>query len=40
VTPGDLRAVARDFFQPDRLNLALVSPIKTDAGLERELASW
>jgi predicted Zn-dependent peptidase len=28
VTPGEIRAVARDFFRPDRLNLALVSPLK------------
>ncbi len=28
VTPGQIRAVARDFFRPDRLNLALVSPLK------------
>ena len=33
VTPGDLRAVARDFFRPDRLNLALVSPLKSDRQL-------
>jgi predicted Zn-dependent peptidase len=29
VTPGEIRAVARDFFRPERLNLALVSPLKT-----------
>ena len=28
VTAGEIRAVARDFFRPDRLNLALVSPLK------------
>ena len=27
VTAGQIRAVARDFFRPDRLNLALVSPL-------------
>ena len=30
VTTGEVRAAARDFFQPDRLNLALVSPLKHD----------
>jgi predicted Zn-dependent peptidase len=29
VTPGDIRAVARDFLRPERLNLALVSPLKS-----------
>ena len=33
VTAAELRAAARDFFQPDRLNLALVSPRKKAAGL-------
>jgi predicted Zn-dependent peptidase len=33
VTPAEVRAVARDFFRPDRLNLALVSPLKRDRGL-------
>ena len=28
VTPAQIRAAARDFFRPDRLNLALVSPLK------------
>jgi predicted Zn-dependent peptidase len=28
VTAGEIRAVARDFFRPDQLNLALVSPLK------------
>ena len=27
VTAGEIRAVARDFFRPERLNLALVSPL-------------
>ena len=27
--PAEIRAVARDFFRPERLNLALVSPLKT-----------
>lgn len=33
VKAGEIRAVARDFFRPERLNLALVSPLKTDRGL-------
>ena len=33
VTPGQIRAVARDFFRPERLNLALVSPLKTQDRL-------
>jgi predicted Zn-dependent peptidase len=38
VTAGDIRAVARDFFRPDRLNLALISPLKTDRGLAKLLS--
>jgi predicted Zn-dependent peptidase len=30
VTPAQIRSAARDFFRPDRLNLALVSPLKSD----------
>ena len=37
VTAGQIRAVARDFFRPDRLNLALVSPLKTTSRLARLL---
>ena len=37
VTPGQIRAVARDFFRPDRLNLALVSPLKGQDRLEKWL---
>lgn len=33
VKAGEIRAVAREFFRPERLNLALVSPLKTDRGL-------
>jgi predicted Zn-dependent peptidase len=33
VVPGDIRAVARDFFRTERLNLAIVSPLKSDRGL-------
>ena len=38
VTAGEIRAAARDFFRPERLNLALVSPLKTDRGLRHLLA--
>ena len=37
VTAGEIRAVARDFFRPDRLNLALVSPLKSDRAAARML---
>jgi predicted Zn-dependent peptidase len=37
VTVAEIRAVAHQFFRPERLNLALVSPLKTDKGLERIL---
>jgi predicted Zn-dependent peptidase len=33
VKAAEIRAVARDFFQPDRINLAMVSPLKSDHGL-------
>ncbi len=33
ITPTGIRAVARDFFRPDRMNLALVSPLKNPPGL-------
>jgi predicted Zn-dependent peptidase len=35
----EVRAVARDFFRPDRFTLALVSPLKSDAGLHKALAA-
>jgi predicted Zn-dependent peptidase len=35
ITAGDVQSVARDFFRPDRLNLALVSPLKYAKGLEK-----
>lgn len=37
VTAGEIRAVARDFFRPERLNLALVSPLKKEARLGKWL---
>jgi len=39
VTGREIRAAARDFFRPERLNLALVSPLKRDPGLAR-LLDW
>jgi len=33
VTPEQIRSAARDFFRPDCLNLALVSPLKNDRTL-------
>ncbi len=35
VSPADILAVARAFIRPDRLNLALVSPIKKQAAVQR-----
>ena len=37
VRPGEIRAVAREFFRSERLNLALVSPLKSGRGLARML---
>jgi predicted Zn-dependent peptidase len=39
ITPGQIRAVARDFFVPQQMNLALVSPLKSDRGLAAMLGS-
>jgi predicted Zn-dependent peptidase len=39
VTAGQVRAAARAFLRPDRFNLALVSPMKSAAGLEKILAA-
>jgi predicted Zn-dependent peptidase len=36
VKPAQVREAARQFLRPERLSLALVSPLKSDAGL-REL---
>jgi predicted Zn-dependent peptidase len=33
VTPAEVRAIAKDFFRPENLNLALVSPLKSEKGL-------
>jgi predicted Zn-dependent peptidase len=38
VTPNQIRAVAHDFFRPDRLNLALVSPLKSATHLAGALS--
>ena len=37
VTPGQIRAAARDFFQPGRMSLALVSPLARADNLARTL---
>ena len=37
VTAAEVRSAARDFFQPDRINLALVSPLKRADRLSRLL---
>ncbi|MEW6304054.1 MAG: pitrilysin family protein [Verrucomicrobiota bacterium] len=37
VTAAQVRAVAQDFFRPERLNLSLVSPLKSAAGLDKLL---
>jgi predicted Zn-dependent peptidase len=39
VTCRDIQNAAREFFRPERLNLALVSPLKTDRQLRRLLNS-
>lgn len=39
VTGAEISAVARDFFRPERLNLALVSPMKSARHLERFLCA-
>jgi predicted Zn-dependent peptidase len=38
VRAAEICAVARDFFRPERLNLALVSPLKSDKGFARLLS--
>jgi predicted Zn-dependent peptidase len=35
VTAAQVKAAARDFFQADRMNLALVSPLKKSERLDR-----
>jgi len=37
VTPGEIRAAARDFFRSERLSLALVSPLKRPDRIEKQL---
>ncbi len=39
VKPSDIRAVAREFFKPERMSLALVSPMKSDRGLKELLSA-
>ena len=37
VTAAEVRATARAFFRPDRLNAAIVSPLEKSLGLEKHL---
>lgn len=37
VTAAEIQTVARDFFRPERMNLALISPRKSDRGLAQLL---
>ena len=37
ISPGEIRAVAGDFFRSDRLNLALVSPLESEKHLAKLL---
>jgi predicted Zn-dependent peptidase len=39
VKPSDIRAVAREFLKPERMSLALVSPMKSDRGLKELLSA-
>src|SRR5438445_2610916 len=40
VKAGQIRSVAREFFQPARVSLAVVSPLKSDRGLREQLQRW
>ncbi len=40
VAPGDILSAARTFLRPDRFNLALVSPLKSDRHLRQTLARF
>jgi predicted Zn-dependent peptidase len=39
VTPRQVRAAAREFFRAEKLNLAMVSPLKSAAKVEKLLLS-
>ena len=39
VTATEVRSAARDIFRPDHFTLALVSPLKSAAGLDKLLAA-
>ena len=39
ITPSEIRCIAREFFRPERISLALVSPLKQARGLERILGN-
>jgi predicted Zn-dependent peptidase len=38
VTAADVRSVARDFFRPERVSLAVISPLKSVRGLDSLLS--
>ena len=40
VSPAQIRRAAHEFFRPDRLNLALVTPLKSAPGLDRLLCAF
>jgi predicted Zn-dependent peptidase len=40
ITPAQIRRAAHDFFQRDRLNLALVTPLKRGHGLRAQLERY
>jgi hypothetical protein len=40
ITPADIRRVANDFFRRDRLNAALVTPLKRADRLRAQLARF
>ena len=40
VTPAHVQAAARAFLRPDRMSLALVSPLKSEQGLAKSLEAW
>jgi len=39
ISPSEIRAIAREFFRPENINLALVSPLKHARGLDKILAN-
>jgi predicted Zn-dependent peptidase len=37
ITPADIKRVAKNIFRDDRLNLAVIGAVKTEAGLKKIL---